>query len=179
MSLLLLTLLLVVGCGSSSLHTTCDPKLSASNFLQYSPPPPPPQLYKYLHRHTFTFVMLIIPQQSSMYCLRSISTYSKMRVREREVWMMSCSVTMLACLRSFRREISRMAVQGAPSSCSSLISFRATNLPVILWINTINSEYGYRNPIIVYYTVAGIMHQPAAAFVYCCICSLNWREISY
>lgn len=46
--------------------------------------------------------------------------------------MMSCRVTMLACFKSFNREISLMAVHGAPSSCSSLISFRATSLPVIL-----------------------------------------------
>lgn len=37
---------------------------------------------------------------------------------------------MLACLRSLRRETSRMAVHGAPSSCSSLISFSATRLSV-------------------------------------------------
>ena len=37
---------------------------------------------------------------------------------------------MLACLRSLSRETSLMAVHGAPSSCSSLISFRATRLSV-------------------------------------------------
>ena len=39
---------------------------------------------------------------------------------------------MFACFRSFKREISLMAVQGAPSSCSRRISFSATNFPVIL-----------------------------------------------
>ena len=39
---------------------------------------------------------------------------------------------MFACFKSLRREISLMAVHGAPSSCSSLISFRATSLPVML-----------------------------------------------
>ena len=41
---------------------------------------------------------------------------------------------MLTCLRSLRRDTSLMAVQGAPSSCSSLISFRATSFPVILCV---------------------------------------------
>ncbi len=76
--------------------------------------------------------MLIMPQQLSMYFLRSISAYSKMSVSDRGVWMMSCKVTMLACFKSFRREISLMAVHGAPSSCSRRISFSATSLSVIL-----------------------------------------------
>jgi len=49
--------------------------------------------------------------------------------------MMSCNVTMLACLRSFRREISLMAVQGAPSSCSSLISFKVEGMIGIRWLD--------------------------------------------
>lgn len=39
---------------------------------------------------------------------------------------------MFACFKSFKRDTSLMAVQGAPSSCSSLISLRATSFPVIL-----------------------------------------------
>ena len=42
---------------------------------------------------------------------------------------------MLACFRSFKREISLMAVQGAPSSCSSRISFNATSLRVMLCVS--------------------------------------------
>ena len=41
---------------------------------------------------------------------------------------------MFACFRSFRSDISLIAVHGAPSSCSSLISFSATSLPVILCV---------------------------------------------
>ncbi len=41
---------------------------------------------------------------------------------------------MLACFRSFNSEISLMAVQGAPSSGSSRISFSATSFPVILCV---------------------------------------------
>ena len=41
---------------------------------------------------------------------------------------------MLQCLRSLSRETSLMAVHGAPSSCSNLISFRATSLPVMLCV---------------------------------------------
>ena len=39
---------------------------------------------------------------------------------------MSCRVTIFACFNCLRSETSLIAVQGAPSSCSSLISFRAT-----------------------------------------------------
>ena len=41
---------------------------------------------------------------------------------------------MFACFRSFRSDISLIAVHGAPSSCSSLISFSATSFPVILCV---------------------------------------------
>lgn len=63
----------------------------------------------------------------------SFSMCSKMRVSDELVWIISCSVTMLACFKSFRSEISLMAVQGAPSSGSSRISLSATSLPVILF----------------------------------------------
>uniref|UniRef100_A0A915K0A5 Uncharacterized protein n=1 Tax=Romanomermis culicivorax TaxID=13658 RepID=A0A915K0A5_ROMCU len=43
---------------------------------------------------------------------------------------MSCKVTTLACLSCLSRETSRIAVHGAPSSCSSRICFRATRAPV-------------------------------------------------
>lgn len=79
-------------------------------------------------RLTFTLCTLIRFPQLSRYCLRSFSCneehpsassslpplspvrtpaslqrtrYSKTSVRERSVWMMSCRVTMLACLRFF------------------------------------------------------------------------------
>ena len=68
-----------------------------------------------------------------------LTRYSKTSVRDLSVWMMSCSVTMLACFRSFSKDTSLIAVQGAPSSCSSLISFRATRLSVslLLPLNTV------------------------------------------
>ena len=40
------------------------------------------------------------------------------------------NIPILACLRSLSRDTSLMAVQGAPSSCSRRISFRATKLSV-------------------------------------------------
>ena len=39
---------------------------------------------------------------------------------------------MLVCFKSFKSDTSLIAVQGAPSSCSSRISFRAISFPVIL-----------------------------------------------
>lgn len=73
---------------------------------------------------TFTLCMFIMLPQSSMYCFKSLSCrkdwhhqsptasscvshhsgptrYSKTSMRLLSVWTMSCSVTMLACLRSF------------------------------------------------------------------------------
>ena len=46
---------------------------------------------------------------------------------------------MLSCLSSFMREISRIAVDGVPSSESRWISFKATVLPVVrsLPLNTV------------------------------------------
>ena len=55
-----------------------------------------------------------------------LTTYSKTKVNEFRVWMMSCRVTMLLCLSSFNSEASRMAVKGVPSSSCSRISFKAT-----------------------------------------------------
>jgi hypothetical protein len=40
---------------------------------------------------------------------------------------------MFSCLSSFMREISRMAVEGVPSSESRWISLRATSSPVCLF----------------------------------------------
>ncbi len=45
---------------------------------------------------------------------------------------MSCRVTMFACFNCLRSETSLMAVHGAPSSCSNLISFKATNEPFMV-----------------------------------------------
>lgn len=70
--------------------------------------------------------------QLSKYCFRSLSRYSNTNVRQRSVWMMSCSVTMFACFKFFSRDTSLIAVQGAPSSCSSRISFNATRFSVSL-----------------------------------------------
>ena len=44
----------------------------------------------------------------------------------------SKDLPILLCLRSLSRDTSRMAVQGAPSSCSNRISLRATKLSVNL-----------------------------------------------
>lgn len=55
-----------------------------------------------------------------------LTTYSKTNVSVCLVWMISCNVTILECLSSLRREASRIAVNGAPSSSWSLISFKAT-----------------------------------------------------
>lgn len=44
--------------------------------------------------------------------------------------MTSWSETIFSCLSSFIREISRIAVEGVPSSESRWISFRATSSPV-------------------------------------------------
>lgn len=54
----------------------------------------------------------------SIYFLRSCSQNSNMRTSLVSVWMTSWSRTMLTCLSSFMREISRMAVEGVPSSAS-------------------------------------------------------------
>lgn len=91
----------------------------------------------------------------------TLTRYSNTSVRHLSVWIMSWRVTILACFKSFSRDTVRrrqrkrqsnpdnklswkskaagggvkpslMAVQGAPSSCSSRISFRATKLSVSL-----------------------------------------------
>lgn len=62
----------------------------------------------------------------SMYFLRSRSQYSKIRTSFVSVWITSYRRTMLTCFSSFMREISRIAVEGVPSSASRCISFRAT-----------------------------------------------------
>ena len=101
---------------------------------------------------TLTLFIARIPPQSSIYCFRSRSKYSKTNVNDFSVCTMSCKVTakdksnikihfnliyevflpILLCLRSLSRDTSRMAVQGAPSSCSNRISLRATKLSVNL-----------------------------------------------
>ena len=42
---------------------------------------------------TLTLFMARIPPQSSMYCFKSLSRYSKTRVKDFSVWTMSCKVT--------------------------------------------------------------------------------------
>ena len=42
---------------------------------------------------TLTLFMARIPPQSSMYCFKSLSKYSKTRVNDFSVWTMSCKVT--------------------------------------------------------------------------------------
>lgn len=66
----------------------------------------------------------------SIYFLRSLSIYSKTSISLFSVWMTSCRLTMFSCFNSFMREISRMAVEGVPSSESRWISFNATSSPV-------------------------------------------------
>lgn len=62
--------------------------------------------------------------------IQVLTRYSNTSVRDFSVWIMSCRVTILAWRRSRRRLTSRMAVHGAPSSCSSRISFKATKFSV-------------------------------------------------
>ena len=45
-----------------------------------------------------------MPLQLSIYCFRSLSTYSKTSVNDLSVCTMSCNVTMLICLRSLNNE---------------------------------------------------------------------------
>lgn len=66
----------------------------------------------------------------SIYLLRSLSIYSKTSMSLFSVWMTSCRLTIFSCLSSFIREISRIAVEGVPSSESRCISFNATSSPV-------------------------------------------------
>ena len=68
----------------------------------------------------------------SIYFFRSCSQYSKMRTNFVSVCITSCRRTMFTCLSSFMREISRMAVEGVPSSASKWISFSATISFVVL-----------------------------------------------
>ena len=68
----------------------------------------------------------------SMYFLRSCSQYSKIRTSFVSVCITSCRRTMLTCLSSFIRDISRIAVDGVPSSASRWISFNATISFVVL-----------------------------------------------
>ena len=68
----------------------------------------------------------------SMYFFRSCSQYSKIRTSFVSVCITSCKRTMLTCLSSFIRDISRMAVDGVPSSASRWISFNATISFVVL-----------------------------------------------
>ena len=49
-------------------------------------------------------------------------------------WRVGVWVWVLACLRSRRRDASRMAVHGAPSSRSNLISLSAHSSPAILCV---------------------------------------------
>lgn len=62
----------------------------------------------------------------SIYFLRSCSQNSKMRTSFVSLWITSWRRTMLVCLSSFIREISRIAVEGVPSSASRWISLSAT-----------------------------------------------------
>lgn len=55
-----------------------------------------------------------------------LTTYSNTKVKVSRVCTISCSVTMLECFSSFSNEASRIAVNGAPSSSCSRISFNAT-----------------------------------------------------
>lgn len=58
--------------------------------------------------------------------LSLLTTYSNTKVNVSRVWTISCSVTIFECFNSFSKDASRMAVNGAPSSSCSLISFSAT-----------------------------------------------------
>lgn len=72
---------------------------------------------------------------------------------------------MFACFKSFKRDTSLMAVQGAPSSCSNLISLRATSFPVIL------RERKVSDPSVVY-------NLRASSLENCSICTLLGYDTS-
>ena len=61
-----------------------------------------------------------------------LTTYSKTKVNESLVWMMSWSVTIFACLKPRRSDASLIAVKGVPSSTCNRISLSATTLLVKL-----------------------------------------------
>lgn len=61
-----------------------------------------------------------------------LTTNSNTNVSVSLVWTISCRVTMLACFSSLSRDASLIAVNGAPSSSCSLISFKATTCCVKL-----------------------------------------------
>jgi hypothetical protein len=59
------------------------------------------------------------PSHTSRYFFKSWSKYSKTNVNFRSVWTTSYNRTMFGCRNSFNKEISRMAVDGIPSSSAS------------------------------------------------------------
>ena len=72
-----------------------------------------------------------------------LTMYSKTKVRHELVWIMSWSVTTLACLKVFNKDASLIAVNGVPSSAFNAISFSATTCPVCLVVNkTMNKNIG-------------------------------------
>jgi hypothetical protein len=82
----------------------------------------------------------------SMYFFRSLSIYSKTSMSLFSVWMTSCRLTMFSCFNSFINEISRIAVEGVPSSESRWISFSATSSPVCLF-RPLKTWASQHNPI--------------------------------
>lgn len=83
---------------------------------------------------------LVCPPISPSHVLQILTTYSKTKVSVSLVWTMSCSVTIFACFNSLSRDASRIAVNGAPSSSCSLISFNATTWWVKLRFTEGNTE---------------------------------------
>lgn len=69
-----------------------------------------------------------------------LTRYSKTNVRVDRVCTMSWSITILECFRSFKRDASRMAVNGVPSSSWGRISFRATT-----WFVRLKIQQDYIN----------------------------------
>lgn len=60
-------------------------------------------------------------------CMLNVLTrYSNTRVRQRSVWMMSCSVTMLACFRFFSRDTGR--TEGRTVELCCLVRLKCVSL---------------------------------------------------
>lgn len=95
------------------------------------------------HRHTLALYTQLSRYESACDSDAIHTTYSKTKVNVSRVWTISCSVTMFECFSSFNSDASRIAVNGAPSSSCSLISFSATT-----WLVKLFGENGKTNSTI-------------------------------
>lgn len=107
--------------------------------------------------------------------IKALTTYSNTNVKVSLVCTMSWSVTIFACFNSFKRDASRIAVNGAPSSSCSLISFSATTWFVRLkgTKNIIMKNYCMKHDEVKYEIFCIVQKKKinvlAKTFKYCCI----------